>query len=181
MSQAEPPEVEVWYNFQPVNQYINHLLDRQRDLLSFRRFSRWKALLIGVGIVLISAGIAFLLYSWGLYIQKKDPQPEVVIREVPLPPSVSDAEERGANITVSYTIFQTVKLPLGASIVTGYKFDPTKPDFPERQYCYHESPGAAETTIKQLADKQGKAQVDWSNSVGSQMFELAQQNCAFRQ
>lgn len=181
MSQAEPPEAEVWHNFQPVNEYINHLLDRQRDLLSFRRFNRWKALLIGSGIVFISGGLAYLLYSWGVYIQKKDPQPEVVIKEVPLPPSISETGERGTNVTVSYTIFQTVKLRDGDSIVTGYKFDPTNPQFPETQYCYHQRPGATESIIKQLANKQGKLQVDWSKSVGSKLFDLAQQNCAFKQ
>lgn len=181
MSQAEPPEVEVLHNFEPVNQYINHLLDRQRDLLSFRRFARWRVLLVGVAIVMISMGLGYLLYSWGIYVQKKDPQQEVVIKEVPLPPSVAEGEGRGANVTVSYTIFQTVKVQGGESIVTGYKFDPTNPDFPESQYCYHERPGATESIVKQLANKQGRLQVDWSKSVGSEMFDLAQQNCAFQQ
>lgn len=181
MYQVEPPEVQIEHNFDAINKYVDHVLDRQRELLAFRRFKRIKMLLVGVALILISSGVAYVLFSWGEYIQKQKPSPTVeLLNRDTLAQASELSQQTGSRVTVDYTIFQTVHLAEGVEVVSGYKFLPDQPDFPFEQYCYQATGGATQSTIKSLAEKKGKGQVDWSKSIDQGLFAQAEKNCLFR-
>lgn len=181
MYPVEPPEVQIEHNFDAINRYVDHVLDRQRELLAFRRFKRIKMLLLGIALLLVSSGIAFVLFSWGEYIQKQKPSPAIeILSGDTLEQARGLSQQTGSRVTVDYTIFQTVHLAEGVEVVSGYKFLPDQPDFPFEQYCYQAIGGAKESTIKTLAGKKGREQVDWSKSIELGLFAQAEKNCLFK-
>ena len=185
MSQVkQPPVIEERHNFDSVNSYIDHLLDRQQDLLSYRRFKRWRTLLVGIAAVLLAAGFAYLLYSWGVYWQKKEPVQEVVLTDLPVPEGTNQQVGEDSNVgavKVSYTVFQSVDVDRSTKVVTGYNFSPNRTDYPDEQYCYVgvDRVGAKQDTYY-VARKDGSKQVDWDTAVPANLFRLGQTHCRFQ-
>lgn len=179
MSQPEEQVVEVVNNFRPVNDYIEHLLDRQRDLLAYRQFNRWRLIMIGASAVILSAGIAYLLYSIGIFILKKEESFQII-------ESVTSSEtqtslDSGATVKVEFTVFRTVTLPKKGEVVTGYNYDPSDSSYPKDQYCYIAiSSSAFKSDNYHVARKLGRASVTWEPEVPSEFFEMGQQNCKFQ-
>jgi hypothetical protein len=178
MSLPKPPVIEEHHNFKPVNDYIEHLLDRQRDLLSYRKFNRLKLLLIGISSIFIGMGLSYLLYSWGVYLQKIE-SPIEVISNIPVPDSTTRTTE--GTVSVSYTIFQTVTLNNEKSVVTGYIYDPSNTTYPSSQYCYVDNRITdRKSDTYQVAEKESTYQINWYSDLPTDVFQLAQNNCMFQ-
>lgn len=178
MSLHKPPIIEEHHNFKPVNDYIEHLLDRQRDLLSYRKFNRFKLLLIGISSVVLGMGLSYLLFSWGVYLQKIE-SPIEVISNIPVPDSATRSTE--GTVSVSYTIFQTVTLDNEKSVVTGYIYDPSNTTYPSSQYCYVDFRVTdRKSDTYQVADKKSTNHINWYSELPADIFQLGQNNCMFQ-
>ena len=58
------PIIETANNFDAVNEHIDNLAIRQRDLLNFQRLSKFRNLVISVAILLIALSVAYFIYSY---------------------------------------------------------------------------------------------------------------------
>jgi hypothetical protein len=94
---------------------------------------------LGVGSVLLSAGIAASLILWA----REPPRPPAPIiaaapppPAVQLPPAMTEPKASQAeNVVVNYTMFTNVQLTFGM-VQTGWDFDSSKDTRPSRQFCH---------------------------------------------
>jgi hypothetical protein len=181
MSRPETPITEVRHNFKPVNDYIDHVLDRQHDLLSYRRFKRFRVLLVGISAVILSGALAYVLYSFGVYLQEREPPLEVVVKNLDIPPIDSSyPDEAGARVTLNFTLFQEVETSETSKVVTGFNYDPEEITYPKDQYCYVSvDAGGPKRDTYYVARKAGKNGTNWETGVPAEIFRLGQNHCRF--
>lgn len=190
--------IEVRRDYSTVNRYVDHILDRHKDLLAYNQINRWKLVLWGLGILFLCIALAYYIYSWALYIQKKEPSSETVDAVLTEPNISKDTIEKitletkekttsstnaeyAKRVSVDFHVFKRVDLTKDRSISTGYKFEPNNIDYPYYQYCYEKKYDSANTaTTVYLGSKEGKERVVWDLDVDHELYQLGQEHCSFR-
>lgn len=190
--------IEVRRDYSTVNRYVDHILDRHKDLLAYNQINRWKLVLWGLGILFLCIALAYYIYSWALYIQKKEPSSEtadVVLTEPNISKDkiekiTSETKENAGSstsaeyvkrVTVDFTVFKSVELTKDRSINTGYKFNPEKIDYPDYQYCYMTTYESKNTSKRvDLGSKKGKERIVWDLDADQDLYQLGQEHCSFR-
>jgi len=192
--------VEVQRDYSAVNRYVDHLLDRHQDSLAYNHVNRWKLVLWGVGILLIAVALAYYIYSWAVYIQKKEPlnnsAVSPIISEQTKTENVKqittnlieannekpvDQPYEVKKVSVEFTVFKKVDLTGDRKIVTGYSFEPSNIETPKYQYCYLDILEGENTTRNvMLASKQGISGVQWRTNIDKTYYGLGQSHCHFR-
>ena len=182
MSPHEEKLTEETHNFQPVNDHIDQLLNRQRDLLAYRKFRRVKAVIVGIAILVVAMGLFYLLYSWGLKLQKEEKVTTTIINEIPIPDKENTSSaDSSSRVTVSFTVFKSARISQDTKVVTGYNYDPEQINFPKDQYCYvaiSANPSKGDTYY--VARKSGLNAVNWDSNVPPDLFDLGQKHCLFK-
>ena len=179
MSPREERVIEEINDFSAVNNHIDQLLNRQRDLLAYRKFKLIKSILVGLSILIVGIGLAYLLYSWGLKLQREEAVP--VLSDIPIPEKIEHEDRTAKTVTVSFTVFQTADVSEDTSVVTGYNYSPENLDTPTDQYCYVAIvSGPAKKDTYYVARKYANNMVEWDTNVPSNLFDLGQAHCLFK-
>ena len=185
MTSKKPAIIETSNDYSVINRYVDNVLERHKDLLSFRRANRLRIILLALSAVLIAIGVALFLYFWGLAIlekAKKAPSQQSTIEDI-IKSSDVPADNRtnqAKQVTVEYVIFKTVSLSEGA-VVSGWRYDPDDPSVPKYQYCYFDiSAGGPHSKNTHLASKLRDESVIWERDVSSDLRRLAKSHCKFQ-
>lgn len=174
--------VEVLNDYSAINKYVSHTLDRQLDLLEFRKAQRTKQFLLGLSIFVSALGLASLLFFYGYSLKSKPAQSikEVITSVESKQVSNLDTVDEIERIKIEYTVFKYVTLKNGESVVTGLIYQPRSPDFPESQYCYHSVfTGDGKRLMVDLARKEGINNVLWFDKITDKHRALAKTHCQF--
>lgn len=184
MTNKQSTIIETSNDYSVINRYVDNVLERHKDLLSFRRANRLRIILLALSAVLIAIGVALFLYFWGLAIlekSKKAPTEQSSIEDIIKSSDVpaDNQTNQAKQVTVEYVIFKTVSLSEGA-VVSGWRYDPDDPSVPKYQYCYFSiSTGGPHSKKTDLADKLRDESVVWARDVDSEMRRIAKRNCKF--
>ena len=183
---SEKPELitEVKNDYSIINKYADNVLSYHQELLKFKQTLRIRQILFGSAIVIISIGLLIFLYFAGLAIlerSKKFVPEQEVIKEIILENQTKDTvSDEGVKIKTEFTIFKT-KVINDFSIVTGWRYDPKKPDAPNYEYCYHriKSSSNEKAIITDLAKKNEKSKIIWATNIDDELRRLAKKYCEF--
>jgi hypothetical protein len=184
------PIIETANNFDAVNEHIDNLAIRQRDLLTFQKLSKFRNLVISVAILFIALSIAYLIYSYATRLPSAGTMGDVANisnvldrarggRSLESIVGPDSDVESAAKISVDFTVFSTIKIDDDAGIVTGWSYDPANLEVPNREYCYYNLTVADnKQAITHIAEKNEGEAIVWAN-LSPEMQKLGEENCRF--
>ena len=183
------PIIETRNDFSAVNEYVDNLVQRQKDLLSFSRLVRARHVVLTVCALIVSLSIAWFFVEWSRKMPsqpvKRDEQVNQLIERVSKNIKAPDAsqvtkDENVRSVSVDFTVFHTVRLDGNAQIVTGWVFSPDDIESPKFQYCYFdEQIEGNKSNRTDLARNGLDGAVNWLNVDGA-LVRLGEQHCRFK-
>jgi hypothetical protein len=182
------PIIETANNFDAVNEHIDNLAIRQRDLLNFQRLSKFRNFVISMAILLIALSVAYFIYSYATGLPTVGPSGKVSSIDDVLSRAKGDrrsdtsmdADSVANKVSVDFTVFTTIKLGDDKDIVTGWRYNPSNLEVPNREYCYYNLTVADnKQEVINLADKNPGEAIVWTANLSSEMQRLGEENCRF--
>jgi hypothetical protein len=183
------PIIETRNDFSAVNGYVDNLIQRQKDLLSFSRLVRARHIVLTICALIVSLSIAWFFVEWSRKMPaqpvKRDGQVNQLIEQVSKNIKAPDSSEvtkddNVKSVSVNFTVFHTVSLDDNAEIVTGWRFSPDDIDVPKSQNCYFgKKVDGNKSNITNLAGKELDGAVNWYNVDGA-LVRLGEQHCRFK-
>ena len=182
------PIIERANNFDAVNEHIDNLAIRQRDLLNFQRLSKFRNFVISMAILLIALSVAYFIYSYATRLPTVGPSGKVSSIDDVLSRAKGDrrsdtsmdADSVANKVSVDFTVFTTVKLGDDKDIVTGWRYNPSNLEVPNREYCYYNLTVADnKQEVISLAEKNQGEAIVWAANLSSEMQRAGEENCRF--
>jgi hypothetical protein len=182
------PIIERANNFDAVNEHIDNLAIRQRDLLNFQRLSKFRNFVISMAILLIALSVAYFIYSYATRLPTVGPSGKVSSIDDVLSRAKGDrrfdtsvdADSVANKVSVDFTVFTTIKLGDDKDIVTGWRYNPSNLEVPNSEYCYYNLTVADnKQEVIHLAEKNQGEAIVWAANLSSEMQRAGEENCRF--